>query len=142
MPPGDDPPIVRPLLKLSDPDADGFILDGLTRSAPGEPSRWIVQHARFRLWPEKNVLYTFALHLQVAEQIRKAVGPQTITITLNSHVLDTPRFDHDQQYEYRHSVAPNLITRPVVVGVDVNPVWTTPDGNKLGVLVTSIGFEK
>lgn len=145
LPAGGDPPLSKPLLRMSDPDADGWILDGIAPAALGERTRWTHQRPRVRLWLDSTDAWRFRMDLQVVERIVKDVGPQTITITINGSVLDAPTYNAGGEYEYSHAVPPSFLKQggPVEVALHVDPVWAVPgQGDRLGILLTAIGFEK
>jgi hypothetical protein len=137
LPEGAPPPLVRTLIQMNDPDAEAFIVSGV-RPGSGIEYRWTLGHATFRLWPDDP--NDRSLFLRLALPYR---GPVTVAVRVNQSEVARPVFTEARSYDFLQPVAANLLTPPVIVELDVSPLFTDPrDGTKLGVMVAAVGLMK
>ena len=127
---------------MPDPRIEACVVDGLIPKTPGAPWRWIGSnsHYHFDLWSGRKL--AFFARFAVVESNLKALGPITVKAGLNGRPLAEGRFDTPGIHELTARVPAELAARggPVEVAVAIDPVITTDDGSKLGVLLFSIGF--
>ena len=72
------------------------------------------------------------------------VGPLTVRLVVNDHVLDARKFGEDGEYRYSRPIPPDWLGKgdSAEVGLDIDPVFVSPgDGVKLGVLLMEIGLK-
>ena len=144
IPAGPEAPLSRPLLRMSDPDADAFLVAEVARDNPGSPFRWTGEHSRFKLFPgpEDDEFY---IRFGLIPANFRQTGPVTIGILVNGVALAARRFDAAGDYDYSHPVPPRLLTSasPVTVQLDISPVYIAPPwGERLGVAVQAVGFRR
>ena len=107
--------------------------------------RWTFAHPAFSFRLSSLEDLDFRMRFVVHETTFATTGPVTLTIHINGEIIDRPRFDTSGEREYRHAVPARLLAlkNPVVVEIDVDPVWVSPaDHAKLGIVLVSIGFEE
>jgi hypothetical protein len=144
MPLGQDPPRVRPVLRMSEPDADAFIVQDVLGSAGGI-FRWTAEHPRFKLWLEDASDREFVVRFALIASNFRETGPVTVSVTINGRELAAPAFAIPREYEYRHPVPKAFLAgpSPAIVGLDISPVSVAKaDGVKLGIYLESIGLLK
>ena len=148
MPSGPEPAaaelaFARPLLAMSDPDIRSHLLADVIAGPEGDEWRWTNAHPKFQVRLAAAEGLDFLMRFRVPRETLVASGPVTITIGLDGHVLDRPRFSSPDEHLYRRPVPPGVLAagKPLVVALDVDPIWTSPDGTKLGILIHSLGFE-
>jgi len=75
---------------------------------------------------------------------RRIAAPVSLRIALNGNSFQTYRFIQSGDMEYRKPIPDSWIPGPgpVDIALDVDPPWRLPDGNTVGVLLHSIGFQK
>ena len=144
MPPGQDPPRIRDVIRMADPDADAFIAQDVLQGAGGS-FRWTGQRPRFKVWLNEPGGREFLMRFALISGNFQETGPVTVSITVNGRLLAAPVFAAAREYEYRHPVAETWLAAPapIVLGLDIAPVYVAKaDGVKLGVYLECIGLPK
>jgi hypothetical protein len=73
----------------------------------------------------------------------RETGPVTLTITVNSQLLDRLRCEQPGEQHYAHDVPPGMLRANAInlVGIDPDPVWVSKaDGGRLGFILSRAGF--
>jgi len=132
------------LLNMSDPTANSAILSGVAPEISGGEWRFTGPHARFRLQLRTSGSLNFYMRFFFHEESLRAHGPVSLRIALNGNSFQTYRFIQSGDMEYRKPIPDSWIPGPgpVDIALDVDPPWRLPDGNTVGVLLHSIGFQK
>jgi hypothetical protein len=144
MPQGQDPPRVRSVLRMSEPDADAFIIQDVLGYAGGI-FRWTGERPRFKLWLEDASDREFVMRFALIASNFRETGPVTVSITINGRALATPVFAIPREYEYRHPVPRALLAgpSPAIIGLDISPVTrAAADGVALGIYLEAVGLLK
>lgn len=127
---------------MSNPNADAYIVQGISGHTEGGGFRWAYVHPvlRFRL-PRTDHL-RLAMDFALPETTFRVTGPVTLSISLNSRLFDRPRFDHGGQQHYERDVPPDFLRADAINLVAINPdkLYTAPDGVKLGFPLSRVGF--
>ena len=106
---------------------------------------WTNGHPSFSFPLTGTVDLDFWMRFAIHDVTFAKTGPVTLTIRINGQVIDRPRYDSPGEREYSHPVPSALLKakNPVVVEIDVDPVWIAPlDHAELGIVLVSIGFEE
>ena len=149
MPPGPEPPAstyirTEPLLVMSEPDINPHILQDVIESPDGEEWRWTNQHPQLSLSLDRVEKLNFYMRFTLVAETLRDTGPVTLTIRIDDRVLARPKFDRPGNFEFRQAVPAAMLTtqRPVIIAVDVDPPWTSPEKTTLGIYLHSIGFQR
>jgi len=130
-----------PMVAMSDPQADEYIVEGFRPSSEGS-WRWALDHPVLRFYLPDSGPLEFVMDLTLPEQTFAVTGPVTIRIAVNGRELDRMRCDRAGAYAYRHPVAEDLLRRNATNTVAVTPDKTAPreGGEKLGFVLSRAGF--
>jgi hypothetical protein len=132
------------LLRMNDPNLERRILADVGGGDPSSSWRWTHQHPRLKMSVEPEA-WLYHVGFTVPAVVLERVGPVTITFIVNDRVLARHRYTKDSHYELDIPVSDDILrlADPVVFGFDVDPVLIAEDdGEKLGVLLETIGFRK
>ncbi|HEV2690939.1 MAG TPA: hypothetical protein VGV35_20425 [Bryobacteraceae bacterium] len=134
----------RLLIAMADADWKSHVVDGVLNGPDGATYQWTRPTASFRLTPNDVRALQFYMRFTLVDDSFRQTGAVTIAISINGHELDRPRMTNSGEREYVHGVPDGWITagRPVTIALDVEPALITSRGDKLGVLLHSIGFKK
>jgi hypothetical protein len=138
---GPDPGVPRGLVRMSDPDADAFLVRDISPEH-GE-TRWAFIHPELRLTLAEVRHLTFAAEFAIPEVTFRVTGPVTVSCDVNGKRLMQMRCDHPGDYRLEHAVPDGLVEarKPVHVTFEANPRWVSPeDGAELSFLLRSVSF--
>jgi len=149
MPSGPEPPAAmpdafRPLINMADLDWKSHVLADVLDGPDSEEWRWCRPSPRFRITPNEIQGAQFYMRFIVVADILRKSGAVTVAISINGHELDRPRYVEDGEHEYTRAVPDGWLVanQPVTIALDVTPPLVTASGDKLGILLHSIGFKK
>lgn len=143
MPKGKDPLAGSNLAVVSEPSINTAIVSDVLGGDPGAMWRWTNQHPRIRVWIQPGVRVSFYAKFTVANDVLKKVGPQTVRMIVNDHVLDAKTYATEGEKIYTKPVPAEVLAglSEIVVGMDVDPILIAEsDKMKLGILLEAIGL--
>ena len=129
----------RHLVKMGDPDANSYIVQGFRSESEGGAWRWALDHPvlRFTL-PDAGPLQ-FTMLFTLPQATFHDTGPVTLSVAINGKPFDRIPCDHAGDYQVTRPVADSFLHKPGVNLVAIDPSKTaTPE--KLGFVLTSAGF--
>ncbi len=139
---GGDPDGVGPAVKMSDADADDYIVRDIGYS-PGT-WRWAFRHPELRFRVPRGDGWRLVADIAIPEVTFRVTGAAGISYFVDGRRLGMIRCDHAGQYAIDKPV-PNgwLIAGPYIhVSFDADRRWISPDdGAELSFLVSRVGFE-
>lgn len=139
---GVDPGSLRAFVRVNESGAEAHFLKDVNLFLEGGHFRWTQQQPTFQFQvpqrPGMKLKVDFALHSAVLEK----TGPITITYLINGKQFDRVRYTKDGEQHYEKPVPPALLSAgaPTIVTLSLDKVLQTPDGNKLGLILTAAGF--
>ena len=138
------PPAQKPALAstafvmMSDPAADAFIVQGFRAHSEGA-WRWTHDHPVLRfVLPETGAL-NFRMDFTLPEATFRETGATTLSIAVNARLLDRVHCDHAGDYHYEHAVPEELLHKPGVNLMAIDPDKTAT-AEKLGFVLQRAGF--
>ena len=138
------PPAQKPSLAsaafvmMSDPAADAFIVQGF-RAHSESGWRWTHDHPVLRFTLPETGRLKFHMDFTLPEATFHETGPATLSIAINGRPLDRVRCDHAGDYQYEHEVPDDLLHKPGVNLVAIDPDKTAT-AEKLGFVLLRAGF--
>ncbi|MBL0155692.1 MAG: hypothetical protein IPP47_01075 [Bryobacterales bacterium] len=138
-----DPPSVPCLFSMTETRADQFIVTGIPLGLGAGANRWTNEGPAVHCALPTPGPWLIAMDFILADVTFRATGPITITFTVDGHELKRLRLDKPGPYQFRAPLPPELATpgkdRVLQASID-KPYIAAGDGNKLGVLVSAMGF--
>jgi hypothetical protein len=114
--------------------------------AGGPPSiwRWTYQRPAVRIHAEFDQPVKYVIDFAVAEATLRDTGPVTIAFTVNDRVLDRVRYTASGAKHFEKLVPSEWLTpgKPNIAGAEIDKVWVSKDGARLGFILVRIGFAK
>lgn len=149
MPSGPEPPAAsensaRPLLAMSDADADAHILRDVPPARDDPDWRFTGPHPKFRLELHDVSHLVFYVRFFNHREALLARGPVTFAVEINNKQFRSERFSFEGDVEYRHPLPDGFMAKPgpVEISLDISPPWHYPGDGTVGVLLHSIGFQQ
>jgi hypothetical protein len=133
---------VVPLLTMGTSIAEENTIDGIFGNDSAWP--WSNEHPRFLCFLRSGGSWQFVLQFAAAKTALRDTGPVTITVSINDMPFTKFVVSVDGTAEYVHDVPAKMaLSGAVRVDLAIQPFWTSPkDGERLGVLIHSIGFRR
>jgi hypothetical protein len=135
----------QPMLEMSDPSVDRFIVSDIAKGQQPSPWRWTGKRPTVKI-PLKTVLnLKYVMQFALPEATFKDTGPVTITFLVNDKELDKVKYDTpgDKTFE---KLVPRGMLQPMsenTVAADVDKPWISKnDGQKLGLILVKIGLRQ
>ncbi|MBZ5608026.1 MAG: hypothetical protein LAP38_07210 [Acidobacteriia bacterium] len=137
---GPDLPVL--VAGVSNPDA--WVLGDVHQETGAPGRRWTSAHPRFAFRLDRTEDLDLTIRLEVHSITFAHTGPVTVTIRVNGQTIDQLRFDSPDGREYSHPIPSALLQAqsPVVVAMDVDPVWVANDKQVFGIGLYYIGFRE
>ena len=148
-PPPQHQPLIVPtssglnyFLNMNNPNANAYLVEGIGSSTEGTGFRWVFDHAVVRFFVPRMDHPKFTMEFAIPERIFRKTGPMTLTFSINHKLLDRAIYAQSGQLAYEHEVPPELLNWDAINLISIQPdkVWTSPDGDKLGFVVSRLGF--
>jgi hypothetical protein len=139
---GPDPSSLRPYVRMNDSGAEAHLIRDVNLNVEGSGFRWTKQNPTFIFQPRsadgQKLKLDFTLHPEVVTKI----GAITLTILINNKLFDKITYGSAGVYHYEKAVPPGYLVKdgPAFVGIELDKVLDTPDGNKLGLVLNGAGF--
>ena len=132
------------MLAMSDPAADHMVRD-ILRADGLNPWRWCAQRPTVRISLLHDTTLKYYLDFTLSDSILKNTGPLTVSFLVNDRVLASRGYDSPGRYTFEREVPPCWL-KPMAdntLAAVVDKVWTSNlDGQKLGLMLTSIGLRR
>ena len=130
--------LLVPMNELADRDIVGDILANDASAA----WRWTRRRPRVRVWPDLAEGWRFHARLTVVRAVLDQVGRQTVTARVNERSLESRSFQTEGTVDFDSPVPAGLLRTdtPAILGLDIDGVLKTAEGEDLGVLLHEIGL--
>ena len=135
----------QPMLEMSDPSVDKFIVTDIARGQQSSPWRWTGKHPTVKIPLKSTLNFKYVMQFALPEVTFKDTGPVTITFLVNDQELDRVKYDTpgDRTFE---KLVPNGMLKPMsenTLAADVDKPWVSKtDGQKLGFILVKIGLQQ
>jgi hypothetical protein len=142
-PSGPDAPVLRNLIDMADPAAEFHLVRGVERTPAPEGWRWTGPGAELWFALETPAGRDFLLDFAIAEQSFRVTGPVQLTVAINGHLLDRPRYGAHGRHEFRRRVSAEWLRALDInqVEIECDPPWREPaTGTSRGILLFRAGF--
>lgn len=132
----------RHFLAMNDPGAERFFVRDVSPALENNTWRWSGERPTFRFLLQKTAGLKFTMDFAVAGAILEKTGPQTITFYVNDHLLGRARYATHGEHHFEQAVDPAWLKpgADTIVAAEIRPVWESPNGVKLGVILLRAGF--
>ncbi len=126
---------------MNEPGAEAHLLNDI-RGLEAGSFRWTRQQPtlQFQVTSTRNqrLKFDFALNSNVLAK----TGPITVSYFVNGNLLERVTYTKDGEQHYEKRVPARFLSTdsPVIVSAELDKVMETPDGGKLGLVLTGAGF--
>ncbi|MBM3737294.1 MAG: hypothetical protein FJW39_16045 [Acidobacteria bacterium] len=135
------PPVLLPFISMGEPAAPPHFVRDVGEAQPNG-LRWTSGKSvfRFRLPHTGGLSLTAAFYYP--NSIREEVGPATVIYRVNGRVVDRVKYGEGENHAFSHEVDSTWLHsgQDTLVEVETVPGWTSPEGVKLGIALSSLGF--
>lgn len=132
----------RHFLAMNDPDAMRYCLRDVSPALENGLWRWSGERPTFRFLLRQVERLRFTMDFSIAGAILEQTGPQTVSVFINGRLLGRARYSEHGEQRFEKAVDPAWLKagEDTIVTVEIRPVWVSPDGAKLGVILIRAGF--
>lgn len=137
------PDAVGPLVNMSDPNAEEYIVKDVAKWLEGGSWRWCNLRPELRFRLPKTAGWKFTMSFSIVDATFKTTGPVTLTFLVNGHALDKVRYTQPGEYVFEKPVPAEWLRAKEDnhVAVESAPHWTSPsDHVVLTFTLTRAGF--
>lgn len=136
------PVAYRHFLAMNDPGAERFFVRDVSPALENNTWRWSGERPTFRFVLRRAEGLKFTMDFAVAGAILEKTGPQTISFYVNDRLLGRARYATHGEHHFEKPVDPAWLKpgEDTIVVAEIRPVWQSPDGVKLGVILLRVGF--
>jgi len=142
MPNASDAPADAPLITMHDVTAPYSILEGVLDAGQGWGLKWTRKRSRFRFEVADLTGADLVIRYAMDPATLHDRGPVQVAIDINGKHFQTFTESAPGEHEQRwpaDALSSNVI-RTLELTLTVDPPWTAPDGNQLGIFLDAIGF--
>ncbi len=128
---------------MGDPNADAYIVRGVSSSAEAGSWRWTRKRAELRFFLDSTAHFNFKSDFSVADSTFQDTGPVTISVFINENLLDTIRCDTAGEKHFEKAVPESFLHAKSVnmAAMEIDKPWVSKtDGAVLGFILTRAGF--
>jgi hypothetical protein len=139
---GPDPSSLRPYVRMNDSGAEAHLIRDVNLNVEGAGFRWTKQNPTFIFQPRSAESQKLKLDFTIHPEVITKIGAMTLSISINNKLFDKVTYASPGEYHYEKAVSPGYLVKdsPAFVGIELDKVLNTPDGNKLGLVLNGAGF--
>jgi len=132
----------RHFIAMNDPDAARYFLRDVSPALENGVWRWSGERPTFRFVLREVEGLRFTMDFSVAGAVLERTGPQTVSVFINGRLLGRARYAEHGEQRFEQAVDPSWLKvgEDTIVTAHVEPVWVSPDGTKLGIILIRAGF--
>ena len=137
-----DPPAVGRFVTMEDPIVKEYIVADIVPAPVGSVWRWTLSNPTFRFRMKQIENLRFHADFTVQPTALKATGPVTIRWVINDHLLAKETHSAEGFKKIEKPVPAEWLKSDVenIVSAEIDKLYTTPDGDKFGFIISNIGF--
>jgi hypothetical protein len=131
------------LVRMSDSNADAYIVRDISRTVESGGWRWVNQRPELRFWLQTTENLKFVMDFAVAETTFRVTGPIKISVFVNDQLLDVIPVEKPGDRSFEKPVPRSWLRTDAETKVvaEVDKPWVAPaDGAKLGFTLSRAGF--
>jgi hypothetical protein len=128
---------------MSDPNADAYILSGISPAVEAGTWRWTNKRPQMRFYLKGIQNLKFAMDFAIADATFTETGPVTLTLSVNDKPLGNKHYTKPGTYSLELPVSADLLKPESLntVAIEVDKVYIAKqDGAQLGFILTGAGF--
>jgi hypothetical protein len=139
---GPDDTVPKILVEMSDPDIDSFIVKDISSALEGGSWRWTGQRPTVKVLLTTTRGLKFVTDFTLWEGNMKQTGPVVLSFYVAGHLLDRVRYDTPAYKHFEKAVPPEWLqtVNETELSIEIDKIFVAEDGNKLGFILTRIGF--
>ena len=134
---------IEPMVEMSSPTADQFIVKDIDKGAQKTPWRWTQKRPTVRVGLRSTSNYRFHVEFAIVDATFKSTGPVTISYYVNDQLLDTVKYDKPGRLTYDKPIPMHMLT-PMsdnTLAAEVDKTWRESKNDpELGVILVRIGL--
>jgi hypothetical protein len=132
----------RHFIAMNDPDASRYFLRDVSPALENNHWRWSGERPTFRFVLRQVEGLRFTMDFSIAGAVLEQTGPQTVSVFVNNRLLGRSRYSEHGEQRFEKAVDPSWLKvgEDTIVMAHVEPVWVSPDGTKLGIILIRAGF--
>ncbi len=133
------------MVNMNDEDVREHIVSDVGIGLEGGSWRWTGRRPTLKVLLVKTGGLKFVADFTVSPDTLKQTGPVTISFNIGDKVLDKSRYDTPGYKHLEKAVDPGWLqtAADTVYSAEIDKLYTAPeDGNKLGFILTRMGFER
>lgn len=132
----------RHFISMNDPDAMRYCLRDVSPALENGLWRWSGERPTFRFVLRQIEGLRFTMDFSIAGAVLEQTGPQTVSIFVNGRLLGRARYSEHGEQRFEKAVDPAWLKagEDTIVTAVIEPVWVSPDGTRLGVILIRAGF--
>jgi hypothetical protein len=136
------PAAYRHFIAMNDPDAARYFVRDVSPALENGVWRWSGQRPTFRFVLQKTGGLKFTVDFSIAGVVLETTGPQTVSFFINGKLLERVRYSSHGEQHFEKAVDPSWLKpgEDTIAAAEIHPVWESPDGVKLGVILLRAGF--
>lgn len=142
---GELPVATRPyrhFISMNDPDAMRYCLRDVSPALENRLWRWSGERPTFRFVLRQVEGLRFTMDFSIAGAVLDETGPQSVSVFVNDRLLGRARYSQHGEQRFEKAVDPAWLKagEDTIVTAVIEPVWVSPDGTRLGVILIRAGF--
>ena len=137
-----DPPTLGRFVTMEDPIIKEYIVADIVPAPLGSVWRWTQRNPTFRFRMKQLENLRFHADFTVQPTALKATGPVTISWMINDHLLAKETYSAEGFKKMEKSVPTEWLRSDVenIVSAEIDKLYTTPEGDKFGFIISNLGF--
>lgn len=126
---------------VGDPDANVYIVNGVTRNDPVGNWRWTQVNPELRFLVPTREHLKFTADFTIPDVLLRD-GPVTLSFFINGNELDRVRYDKAGEQHFEKPAPPEWLKAGAEnrVVIETDKTWVADDGAKMGFLMIRAGF--
>ena len=137
-----DPPTLGRFVTMEDPIVKEYIVADVVPAPPTAVWRWTLRNPTFRFRMKQIENLRFHADFTVQPTALKSTGPVTITWVINDHLLAKETHSTEGFKKIEKAVPAEWLKSDVenIVSAEIDKLYTTPEGEKFGFIISNLGF--
>ena len=131
------------VVSMADGDAEAHFVRDIS-GAGGGSWRWVAQRPTVHIMMRSNENLIYTIDFTIPGATFKETGPVTLSFFVNDHLLDKVRYTAEGNQHFEKKVPENWVEpgKETTVAAEIDKVWTSPDGTRMGFLLSRIGLKQ
>ena len=142
---GTEPNPIGHFVNMGDLNAGAYIVKDVADGVEAGSWRWARKRPELRFFLDTVEHMNFKADFTIAESILRETGPVTISIFINSHLLDSVKYAETGEKHFEKPVPAEFLRAKSAnfAALEIDKVWVSKsDGAVLGFILTRAGFSQ